>query len=110
MVSVKDLKTAHFFKGTHALRTEALITRFGYEPKSFLHAGESLGGIPVNKADASFCLMALPKIPVYYMLWAGDNDFPPSLSILFDRSIETHLSADAIWGLTTLVSDALVKA
>lgn len=109
MVSVKDLKTSHFFQGPHALRLEPLISRFGYKPESFLNAGEALGGIPVKKADASFCLMALPKIPVYYMLWAGDNDFPPSLSILFDRSIENHLSADAIWGLTTLVSDALIK-
>ena len=34
----------------------------------------------------------------------------PHLSILFDRSIESHLSADAIWGLVNLVSKELLKS
>jgi hypothetical protein len=36
-----------------------------------------------------------------------DDEFPAALSVLFDESVEAHLKADAIWGLATLVSDAL---
>ena len=61
-------------------------------------------------ADAAVCLKPFPKIPVYYILYAGDEEFPAKLSVLFDRSIERHLSADAIWGLVGLVSDALLNA
>jgi hypothetical protein len=53
--------------------------------------------------------MPFPKIPLYYVLWAGDEEFEASLSILFDKSIERHLSADAIWGVVAWVSDALVN-
>jgi hypothetical protein len=34
----------------------------------------------------------------------------PRISVLFDLSVESHLSADAIWGLVALVSDALLKS
>ncbi|MBW1838075.1 MAG: DUF3786 domain-containing protein, partial [Deltaproteobacteria bacterium] len=56
----------------------------------------------------AYKLSPLPKIPLYYLLWEGDEEFQPHLSILFDRSIESHLSADAIWGLVNLVSIRLL--
>lgn len=46
---------------------------------------------------------------MYYILWRGDGEFKPRLSVLFDKSIEKHLAADAIWGTVNLVSNALVK-
>ena len=109
MVSVHDLKNAHFFQGPHALETAALITRFGKNPADFKNAGVHLGGSVLDMADAAICLMPFPKIPLYYVLWAGDEEFEASLSILFDKSIERHLSADAIWGVVAWVSDALVN-
>ena len=62
----------------------------------------------MDMADAAYKFLSLPKIPVYYLLWEGDEEFGPDLKILFDRSIEKHLSADAIWGVVNLVSDALL--
>jgi hypothetical protein len=53
--------------------------------------------------------MVFPKIPLYYLLWQGDEEFEPRLSILFDRSIEEHLPADAVWGLVKLFTDILVR-
>ena len=45
-----------------------------------------------------FKIVTFPKVPLYYLLWRGIK-FNPRLSVLFDRSIEKHLTADAIWGL-----------
>jgi hypothetical protein len=67
-----------------------------------------MGGEPIDMADVAYKLSPLPKIPLYYLLWEGDEEFQPHLSILFDRSIESHLSADAIWGLVNLVSIRLL--
>ena len=67
-----------------------------------------IGGEPQNLADAGFKILTFPKVPLYYLLWRGDEEFNPRLSVLFDRSVEKHLSADAIWGLVSLVSDALL--
>ncbi len=109
-VSEKDLKSAHFFQGPHRIRTDHLLKRFGRSPDAFAAAGKRLGAETVHMADAGIRLAALPKIPLTYLLWAEDDEFPASMSVLFDRSIERHLKADAIWGLVNLVSDRLLTA
>jgi hypothetical protein len=108
MISVKDLKDALFFQGPHTLKTAPVLERYGGDLAGFKLAAEKLDGEPMDLADAAYRLNPLPKIPLYYLLWEGDEEFKPNLSILFDRSIERHLSADAIWGLVILVSDALL--
>ncbi len=110
LISVQELKDAHFFRGPHELRLGPLLTRYGQDPKGFKEAAESLSGEALDLADISYCIPALPKVPLYYLLWEGDDEFEPRISVLFDRSVEKHLSADAIWGLVNLVSEALVKA
>jgi hypothetical protein len=110
MIGVQQLKDSHFFQGPHEFRLESLLARYGFDPKGFKDAAEFLGGQPITLADISYRIPALPKVPLYYLFWEGDEEFEPRISILFDRSVEKHLSADAIWGLVNLVSDALLKA
>jgi hypothetical protein len=108
-VSVKELKTAHFFQGPHELNVGGCSWNALVEiRKGSRRAAKSLGGESQNlAADAAYRIPAFPKVPLYYLLWEGDDEFEPRLSVLFDRSIESHLSADAIWGLVALVSEAL---
>jgi hypothetical protein len=110
MIGVQELKDSHFFQGPHEFRLEPLLARYGFDPKGFKDAAEFLGGQPINLADISYRIPALPKVPLYYLFWEGDEEFEPRISVLFDRSVEKHLSADAIWGLVNLVSAALLKA
>ena len=110
LISVQELKTAHFFQGPHELRLGPVLTRYGSDAKGFREAAESLGGKPLELADVSYGIPALPKVPLYYLLWEGDEEFEPRISVLFDRSVEKHLAADAIFGIVNLVSEALVKA
>jgi hypothetical protein len=85
MVSVHELKDAHFFQGPHELRVQPLVERYGNDLDGFKRASERLGGEAMDLAE-----------------------FKPRISILFDRSIGLHLPADAIWGLVNLVSNALL--
>jgi hypothetical protein len=110
LVGQKDLKEGHFFQGPHALRIEKVLERYGRDAAGFGKAAERLGGEPVDMADSAWRLKPFPRIHLYYLLWEGDNEFPPRLNLLFDRSIENSLAADAIWGLVTRVSTALLKA
>ena len=109
MVSVKELKNAHFFTGPHELKIEPLLDRYGYDLEGFKKAAERARGEALDLADAAYRFQAFPKVPLYYLFWEGDEEFKPRLSILFDRSIELHLAADAIWGLVNLVSDVLLS-
>ena len=109
IISVRDLKNAHFFQGPHELQTAPLLDLYGNNLERFKSAAESLGGKSLDMAEAAYMLLPFPKIPLYYLLWEGDDEFEPNLSILFDRSIEKHLAADAIWGLVNLVSNYLLS-
>jgi Domain of unknown function (DUF3786) len=109
MVSVQELRTAHFFTGPHAIRTRPLVDRFGHDMDGFKVAAERLGGQSMAMADAAYKLRVFPKVPLHYLLWRGDDEFPSTISILFDRSVEVHLAADAIWAMANLVSDMLLQ-
>ena len=109
LIGVRELKDAHFFQGPHAIDVSSLLKRYGTNVNAFAEAAESLEGTPVHMADAAFRLLPFPKIPVYYLLWARDDEFSPRLSVLFDRTIESHLTADAIWGLIHLITGSLTN-
>jgi len=108
IVGVKDLKEGHFFQGPHALRTEPLIRRYGTDLKGFSQAAEHLEGQARDMADSAYRLLPFPRIPVYYLLWQGDEEFNPRVSVLLDRTVENVLAADAIWALINRVTTALL--
>jgi len=109
-IAVQDLKDAQFFQGPHELKTRLLMERFGHDFEGFRLAAEKLGGIRLTMADISYKLRPFPKIPLYFLIWKGDEEFAPRISVLFDRSIDLHLSADAIWGLVNLVCELLSRS
>ena len=108
IVGVKDLKEGHFFQGPHALKTEPLIRRYGTDSKGFSRVAEYLKGQSRDMADVAYRLLPFPRIPLYYLLWQGDEEFKPQVTVLLDRSIEKVLAADAIWALINRVATALL--
>lgn len=109
IVGPTELKEGHFFRGPHELPTDKISARFGNDLEGFRKAAESLGGGAVAMADAAFRINPFPKIPLFFLLWAGDDEFPARSSILFDSSVELHVQADAAWGMASLAAKALVR-
>ena len=60
-------------------------------------------------ADAAYKLQPYPRVSLYFLLWEGDEEFPAQVTVLFDRSIENVLAADAIWALVNRVVTALLQ-
>lgn len=110
IVGSKELKEGHFFVGPHAFRTDLLLEKFSDDIDGFLRAGEKLNGRPMDMADAAIQLLPYPRVALYYLLWSGDAEFNPRIQVLFDRPIEKHLAADAIWALVNRVAEALHAA
>ena len=109
IVGVKDLKEGHFFQGPHALKTDPLLKRYGNDLRGFEQAAEYLEGSARDMADAAYRLLPFPRVPLYFLLWEGDAEFNAQMKVLFDRSIEKSLAADAIWALVNRVSTALLE-
>ena len=97
-VSEKDLKGGStFFRGPHHLQVKELEDLYGTNPETFLRAGRKLGGTEIFYGDKGFALEVFPKVPVAYVLWKGDEEFPPRVGVLFDSTIPIHLPLDIIW-------------
>jgi hypothetical protein len=109
-ISEKDLKGGStFFRGPHSLQVEELEDLYGKDPDAFLKAGKKLGGNEILYGDKGFALEVLPKVPLAYILWKGDEEFPPRIGILFDSTIESHLPLDMIWCLVAETSRRLAE-
>lgn len=110
MVSEKDLKGGEmFFRGPHSLPIGKIIKRFGKDPNGLIQAGTLLGGNRIDLGDASIELRAAPKIPITYVLWAEDDEFPASVTMLFDPTIQEFLPLDIIFGISIFVYKSLTK-
>jgi len=91
-VGYKDIRGGLLYAGVFARRvTEPLARRFGRSARQFQEAGLRCGGSPAGLGDASFTLTALPRIPLQFVLWEGDEEFPASVQVLFDASIDHYL-------------------
>jgi hypothetical protein len=109
-VSEKDLKGGPtFFQGPHRLQVKEVEDLYGKNTDAFLLAGKRLGGHEILYGDKGFALEVFPKVPLAYILWKGDEEFPPKIGILFDSTIQSHLPLDIIWCMVSETSRRLTE-
>ena len=109
-VSEKDLKGGPiFFRGPHSLQVKAMENLYGKDTEAFLKAGKRLGGHEILYGDKGFAIEVFPKVPLAYILWKEDAEFPPKINVLFDSTIESHLPLDIIWCMVDETSRRLVE-
>ena len=107
-ISEKDLKGGTtFFRGPHRLQVEELENLFGKDAEVFLKAGRKLGGSEILYGDKGFSLEVFPKVPLAFILWKGDDEFPSRIGVLFDSTIESHFALDVIWCMVAETSRRL---
>ncbi|MBS3907369.1 MAG: DUF3786 domain-containing protein [Syntrophaceae bacterium] len=109
-ISQKDLKGgSNFFQGPHSLQLREIKDLYGKDPEAFLEAGRRLGGKEISFANKSFALDVFPRIPLAYLLWEGNEEFPPRIRVLFDSTIQSHLPLDIIWCMVAETSRRLAE-
>jgi len=110
-ISEKELKGGTtFFRGPHALRVEELREAFGKDPDAFAKAGRRLGGVELLFGDKAFAFTVFAKVPVAYILWKEDTEFPSQVTVMFDDTIQKHFSLDGIWCIVAEVSQRILEA
>jgi hypothetical protein len=101
-ISEKDLPGGSmFFRGPHAIPVQPLVQAFGSDAEAFSRRGAELGGVPAGFGDASVILQVLPRIPISFVLWEGDDEFPAAVTVMFDRSIERCYPLDVVLALVS---------
>lgn len=66
-------------------------------PDDFRRACLALGGTPAPGGDICFDLDLFPDLPVRLRFWHADEDFPPSLDLLWDRNTLQFLRYETTW-------------
>ena len=108
-VGYKDVPGGLLYAGVFARRvTEPLVKKFGNSGKHFMEIGKRFGGKLIEVGDASFILRAFPFIPLQYVLWEGDEEFPSSVQLLFDASVDHYLSLEDIVVLGQMATGRLI--
>jgi len=108
-VGYKDIPGGLLYASVFARRvTDPLVRKFGESAKWFREIGMALGGSNGGIGDASFVIQAFPYLPVQYVLWEGDEEFPASVQILFDASVDHYLSLEDIVVLGQVATGRLI--
>jgi hypothetical protein len=109
LVPYKEIPGGMLYAGVFAKRTvDPLIPVFSQSPDRFLDAGLRMGGRRSEYGDVSFMLPALPRIPMTYILWKGDEEFPATVQLLFDTSVEGYLALEDIVVLSEMATTRLI--
>ena len=85
-IDVKD--GAMFFRGSHKLPLDELANRYGDDKDAFLQRGGDLCAEILTYGDASLRLFPMPRIPVAFILWQKDDEFPPRADLLLDSTCD----------------------
>lgn len=93
---------------SHKFKLAPLEEKFSRDPEGFLAAGKKLGGSPQKMGDAALTITALPRLPVTFVLWCADDEFPASVKVLFDATAEKHVTLGVLLGLVNLAAKRLV--
>ncbi len=84
------------------------LAAFGPRPDALVPAARALGGEAVPMGDVAVRVPALPRIPIAYVLWRGDEEFAPSASVVFDASVSGYLDSEVLTVLAELTTRRLI--
>ncbi len=79
---------------------------FGSKPEALKTAMERIGAVPLKTGDFSYEFELLPGLKMQFILWQGDEEFPPSSQILFSDNFALAFSAEdmAVVGDVTITT------
>ncbi len=67
---------------------------FGSKPEALKKAMEKLGGKALEIGDFSYEFELMPGLKIQFILWQGDEEFPPSSQILFSDNFPPAFTAE----------------
>jgi hypothetical protein len=109
-VSEKDFPGGvSFFQGPHALHVSPIARLYGKRPDAFERRSRELDAVSIARGDKAMRFHPFPQIPVTYVLWKEDEEFPASLTVLFDSSITRWFELDMIFILVWVLTERITE-
>jgi hypothetical protein len=111
LITFQELQAVSSYYPTFFKRAiKPLIDYFGDKPEQLIDAARELGGLRASYGDVSVTIFAFGRVPISFVIWKGDAEFPANAGILFDSTIQDYLSAEGIIVLCQLITWRLVNS
>jgi hypothetical protein len=109
LLKAESLPGGDFFFRSHSLPTDKLEDAFGKSPENLYRTSLPLGAKKCDFGDASVELLVFPRVPLTFVIWAGDDEFDARASILFDSTASEQMPLDALHAAVHLAANALTE-
>jgi len=110
LIAYKELpEGANYFSTFSKRAIKPLVDHFGKEPSLLVDAAAKLDGQKANYGDVAVTINAFSRVPITFVLWQGDEEFPPEGNVMFDSTISDYLSTEDINVLCEAIAWRLVK-
>jgi len=110
IVAYEDIPGCRHYRPVFEKRVaKPLQSAFGRDRYAFLEAGMAMGGKKEEYGDASITLCALPRVPITFILWEGDEEFAPLVRVHFDPSIPGYLPLEDVVVISKLAAARILK-
>ncbi|HBC96887.1 MAG TPA: hypothetical protein DC034_08865 [Clostridium sp.] len=86
-----------------------LSRKFGGDIEKFRNAFEKLGAEKVNMGDAAYKFQFLNNIYIIFAIWEGDEEFPPSSQILFNKNVLFYFTAEDLAVIGDVAIGSVIK-
>lgn len=86
-----------------------LLETFGDDPAEFVKAAEKLGAKRAEFGSFSARIPVFPKVSITFVLYEGDEEFPPSSKVLFDSSIQDYLTIELVRIVCEEIANRLIE-
>jgi hypothetical protein len=109
-VPYRELKDGLFYAKSFSDTVEDRVCRrFGDDMNAMRTACEALGGREVDQGDLGMVINTLPRLPLMFILWRGDEEFEANARILFDASATNYFNAFELRMLCGEVVNRLIR-
>ncbi|MBI2850109.1 MAG: DUF3786 domain-containing protein [Chloroflexi bacterium] len=110
LITFRELPEGSVYQPTFAKRTiQPLLQNFGKEPDNLLLYSLQMGGYKSDYGDMGVTINAFSRVPVTFVIWQGDDEFPSQGNVLFDANISDYLPTEDITVLCEIITWRLIR-
>lgn len=83
--------------------------KFDADPEGLRRACIALGGTPLPQGDVCYAMELFDGLPIALQLWLGDEEFPPSLRLLWDENALMYLKYETMYYAKGLILERITE-
>ena len=98
-----------YFTAFHKRTIIPILETFGENFEEFVKTGELVGGSRSNHGDYSLMFNVFPRVGITFIIWKGDEEFPPEGNVVFDSNISDYLTSEDVAVMCNMVAVTIIK-